>query len=157
MFLLRGNHEDRNVNRFLGFGEECTKRLGEDINLASSVWAKINDVFDQMPLAAIVCDKSTQNKVFCVHGGIGSTAMKIEEIEKIQRPIQISLGEIATQEQQLVVDLLWSDPTDTEDEAGIQPNVIRDPTGQNNIMKFGADRVEKFLKTNSMSLILRSH
>jgi protein phosphatase len=53
-------------------------------------------MFEYLPLAAIVHDKSTQNKVFCVHGGIGSTAMKIEEIEKIQRPIAISLGEIAT-------------------------------------------------------------
>lgn len=48
--------------------------------------------------------------------------MKIEEIEKIQRPISINLGEIGTQEQQLVVDLLWSDPTDSEEELGITPN-----------------------------------
>ena len=99
IFLLRGNHEDKNVNRYLGFGEECAKRLGEDINLQSSVFAKINEMFEYLPLAAIIHDKSTQNKVFCVHGGIGSSAMKIEEIEKIQRPISISLGEIATQEQ----------------------------------------------------------
>lgn len=96
IFLLRGNHEDRNVNKYLGFGEECTKRLGEDINQASSVFAKINEMFDWLPLAAIILDKGSQNKVFCVHGGIGSTAMKVEEIEKIQRPIQINLGEIAT-------------------------------------------------------------
>jgi diadenosine tetraphosphatase ApaH/serine/threonine PP2A family protein phosphatase len=56
-------------------------------------------MFDYLPLAAIISDKSTQNKVFCVHGGIGSSAMKIEEIEKIQRPITITLGEIATSEQ----------------------------------------------------------
>jgi protein phosphatase len=55
--LLRGNHEDKNVNRYLGFGEECTKRLGEDINLASSVFAKINEMFEYLPLAAIVIDK----------------------------------------------------------------------------------------------------
>lgn len=116
IFLLRGNHEDKNVNRYLGFGEECAKRLGEDINLQSSVFAKINEMFEYLPLAAIIHDKSTQNKVFCVHGGIGSSAMKIEEIEKIQRPISISLGEIATQEQQLVIDLLWSDPMDNEED-----------------------------------------
>jgi hypothetical protein len=56
-----------------------------------------------------------------------------------------------------VIDLLWSDPTDNDEEVGVMPNVIRDPLGVNNIMKFGADRVEKFLKTNSMSMILRSH
>lgn len=57
----------------------------------------------------------------------------------------------------MVVDLLWSDPTENEEELGISANSARDPLGQNNIMKFGADRVEKFLKTNAMSMILRSH
>jgi protein phosphatase len=57
--LLRGNHEDKNVNRYLGFGEECAKRLGEDINLQSSVFAKINEMFEYLPLAAIVLDKGS--------------------------------------------------------------------------------------------------
>ena len=30
--LLRGNHEDRNVNRHLGFGKECATRLNENID-----------------------------------------------------------------------------------------------------------------------------
>ncbi len=46
---------------------------------------------------------------------------------------------------------------DNEEELGIQPNTVRDPQAQNNIMKFGVDRVEKFLKTNSITLLLRSH
>ena len=57
-FLLRGNHEDRNVNRYLGFGQECAKRLGEDINDPNSCFAKINEAFENMPLAAIVTDRT---------------------------------------------------------------------------------------------------
>jgi hypothetical protein len=98
IFLLRGSHEDKNVNKYLGFGEECAKRLEEDINSPTSVFAKINEMFDYLPLAAIISDKASGNKVFCVHGGIGSTAMKIEDIEKIQRPVSLNLGEINTQE-----------------------------------------------------------
>jgi hypothetical protein len=51
-----------------------------------------------LPLVGIINDKKTQNKVFCVHGGIGSTAMKLEEIEKIKRPCDVSLGDIQNQE-----------------------------------------------------------
>jgi protein phosphatase len=46
---------------------------------------------------------------------------------------------------------------ENEEEMGIAPNLTRDPMGQNNIMKFGPDRVDKFLKNNNLSMILRSH
>lgn len=49
--------------------------------------------------------------------------------------------EVATLEQQLVVDILWSDPTDNDNEFGIVKNVVRDPGGTGNIVKFGPDRV----------------
>mmetsp|Transcript_3271 Transcript_3271/g.3244 ORF Transcript_3271/g.3244 Transcript_3271/m.3244 type:complete len:150 (+) Transcript_3271:391-840(+) len=98
IFLLRGNHEDKMVNKYLGFGEECARRLGEDINNPNSVFIKINEMFDYLPLGAVIVDKHTQNKVFCVHGGIGSSAVKIEEIEAIKRPCEVNLGDINSQE-----------------------------------------------------------
>lgn len=94
IFLIRGNHEDRNVNRHLGFGQECAQRFGENIDDPNSIYQKINDVFDWLPMAALINDKQTGNRIFCVHGGIGNSITKIEDIEKIPRPLKITLGNI---------------------------------------------------------------
>jgi len=78
--------------------------------------------------------------VFCCHAGIGSTVNKIEDIEKIQRPIQVTLNDVFNADQQTLIDLLWSDPVDAEEEntsLDVVPNTIRDPSGTNNITKFG--------------------
>lgn len=67
------------------------------------------------------------------------------------------MHEVSTPEQQLVVDILWSDPTDSDQELGIQPNFVRDPNGTGNIVKFGPDRVKQFLENNGLKYILRAH
>ena len=57
--LLRGNHEDKWINNAFGFAEECSSRLGEDPNDPDSVFAKINDLFDWLPLAAVIAIRSS--------------------------------------------------------------------------------------------------
>jgi protein phosphatase len=157
IFMLRGNHEDRNVNKYLGLGQECNRRLGEDINDPNSIFQKLNDMFEYLPMAAIVNDKSTNNKVFCVHAGISATNQKVEDIEKIQRPLKITLGQINNETQQMAMDLLWSDPAINDDILGAHPNLVRDPTKQNNMSVFGADIVDKFLKLNQLQLMIRGN
>ena len=148
--LLRGNHEDRWINSAFGFQTELINRLSDDQE-NPVIFSKFNDFFDYLPLAAIINDT-----VLCLHGGIGSSITTISDIEKIQRPLEV-VHEVSNAEQQLVVDILWSDPTDSDIETGIQPNSTRDPNGVGNIVKFGPDRVEDFLKTNGLTLILRAH
>jgi diadenosine tetraphosphatase ApaH/serine/threonine PP2A family protein phosphatase len=148
--LLRGNHEDRWINSAFGFQTECINRLNEDPE-NTIVFNHFNDLFDRLPLAAIVNDT-----VLCLHGGIGSSITSISDIEKIKRPLEV-IHEVTNIDQQLVVDILWSDPTDSDGELGIQPNTTRDPTGVGNIVKFGPDRVFEFLKNNNLGLILRAH
>ena len=65
--------------------------------------------------------------------------------------------EVTTALEKLVVDILWSDPTENDSELGIQPNHVRDPHGTGNIVKFGPDVVQAFLKKNKLSKILRAH
>jgi len=81
---LRGNHEDKWINNGFGFSDECAIRLGEDPNELDSVFCRINRVFEWLPLAAIV-----EDKILCLHGGIGSSLNYIEEIESLPRPLEV--------------------------------------------------------------------
>ncbi len=149
--LLRGNHEDRWINNAFGFADECSMRLGEDPTDPASIFSKINEVFDWLPLSAVI-----EDKLICLHGGIGSTLITVKQIEELKRPLDV-VHEVQNAEQQLIVDVLWSDPTDTDHDLGIQPNYIRDPNSTGNIVKFGPDRVDQFLVKNGLYIILRGH
>ena len=97
--LLRGKHEDSTINRICGLGEECSIRLGENINEISSVFSQINNFFDCLPLAAAV-----QDKFLLVHSGIGSID-NLLEIKEVVRPVKV-------RNSQTVMDLLWSGTKD---------------------------------------------
>lgn len=149
--LIRGNHEDKWINNGFGFSEECAERLDEDPVDPDSVFARINQLFEYLPLAAVIDDK-----ILCLHGGIGATVKKVSDIEKLERPLEV-VHEVQTEKERLVVDILWSDPTDNDREIGIQLNTIRDPQGTGNIVKFGPDVVKEFLKNNNLLKIIRAH
>lgn len=131
MCLLRGNHEAANVNRVYGFFDECKRRC------SMKVWKTFCDVFNSMPIAAVVA-----KKIFCVHGGLSPDLPKIKEILNIRRPTEVP--EIG-----LVNDLLWSDPSDAvesweENDRGVS-------------FLFGRKVVTSFLERNGLDLVCRAH
>jgi serine/threonine-protein phosphatase PP1 catalytic subunit len=95
VFLLRGNHETRSINSAYGFREE----------VGDVMWSAFNEVFDCLPLAAVIGEK-----IFCVHGGLSPELADLSQIEDLQRPLA------ADEMSGLVCDLLWSDPTPQQDE-----------------------------------------
>lgn len=153
--LLRGHHEDKIVNSVLGFEEECAEKLVEDTKNPNSIFQRINRVFEYMPLAAVI-----ENKLLCVHGGIGQNVKKLEDIAKITKPIEIlhDFTDLkSTPEQIIVNELLWTDPvSNNEEDDKINK---RGFFGNEEIRcrKFSLERTKDFLDLNKLSMIIRSH
>jgi len=67
VFMVRGNHEDLDINARYGFGKELYKKFSSDLLLS-----KINQVYNLLPLA-LYLGAGSENKysiVQCCHGGI---------------------------------------------------------------------------------------
>ncbi|CAA7039440.1 unnamed protein product [Microthlaspi erraticum] len=140
--LIRGNHESCEVNLNYGFQAECLERILD--RKGSGAFSLVNDLFNHLPLAALI-----QKKIFCVHGGIGSSVQSVEQIDKIQRPVYMGCQ---YESARVVKDLLWSDPTENDGFLGVRGNA-RGPT----IVSFGPDVVKAFCERNKLDMIIRAH
>jgi diadenosine tetraphosphatase ApaH/serine/threonine PP2A family protein phosphatase len=134
-FLLRGNHECRQVNQIYGFYTEAQLHYGH-----AGVWSLCNEMFDLLPVAALI-----DNRVFSVHGGLSPEIPVIEKISLIPRNEELpASGPIC--------DLCWSDPEDLPPGSGWQ----RNQRGAGWL--FGADQVKAFCHDNGgLQFVTRSH
>ena len=132
IFLIRGNHETRETNEFYGFKTDIQYLYHND-----NIWGKFNDIFDFLPLAAII-----QSKIFCVHGGLSPYLSTLDDIRSIEFPLKVLTP--------LVSDLLWSDPTDFTN------NFIRESDRGIGCL-FGRTASQKFLHTNGLEILIRGH
>lgn len=142
IFLIRGNHEFSGVNSRYGFRAEIRKQF---LLKGSQIWVKFNDVFNFLPLAAIINDK-----IFCIHGGISPHLHSMDEIKNIQKPI----GENFIFDDNhfiegIVPDLMWGES---------DPNIKKWRVGDNGMsVCFGLDPVEEFVKKFKLKFICRGH
>jgi diadenosine tetraphosphatase ApaH/serine/threonine PP2A family protein phosphatase len=137
--LIRGNHEAADINALFGFRLECLERLGDEDGIW--VWKRVNALFNWLPLAALI-----EGKVLCMHGGIGRSIHRVEQIAELKRPLTMEDGG------PVLMDLLWSDPTTNDGVEGVQPS----PRGPG-LVTFGPDRVKAFCRDNGLQMIVRAH
>lgn len=124
IYILRGNHESRQVNQMYGLFNDCMNLYGH-----SGIWFHMNEIFDLLPISAVI-----DHHIFCVHGGLSPRITRIEQIAVLDRKKDIEDGAIA--------DLTWSDP-----EEGSQSFM---PNRRGNGYTFGAPQTKMFLRNNGM-------
>eukprot|EP00980_Cylindrotheca_fusiformis_P001972 scaffold443_cov125-Cylindrotheca_fusiformis.AAC.21 len=131
IYLTRGNHETKNMNKIYGFEGEVKAKYDDKI------FDLFLEVFSHLPLAAVL-----ESKVFVTHGGLPTTeGVSLNDIRKIKRGCE-------PPESGLMSDLMWSDP---------QPFPGKSPSKRGVGYSFGPDITEKFLEFNKLSLLVRSH
>lgn len=169
VFLLRGNHETRDVNGWEEhYGErsflwQCRQRFGDDVGF--KVWNTINDAFDRMPLAAVI-----DQDIFCVHGGIprpvtahedGTYGSRVQDIMNVPRVAGINppLEFEDERHQQVASDCIWSDPASEEQELkSVDPESgYGESLRGGGAICFGHKAVKDFLAQHGFSYIMRAH
>lgn len=131
MYLARGNHESKSMNKIYGFEGEVKSKLSDTF---VELFA---EVFCCLPLAHVI-----NKKVFVVHGGLFSVdGVKLSDIKAIDRFCE-------PPEEGLMCEILWSDP---------QPQPGRGPSKRGVGLSFGGDVTKRFLEDNNLDLVVRSH
>eukprot|EP00584_Thalassiosira_punctigera_P021163 CAMPEP_0172551164 /NCGR_PEP_ID=MMETSP1067-20121228/36655_1 /TAXON_ID=265564 ORGANISM="Thalassiosira punctigera, Strain Tpunct2005C2" /NCGR_SAMPLE_ID=MMETSP1067 /ASSEMBLY_ACC=CAM_ASM_000444 /LENGTH=653 /DNA_ID=CAMNT_0013338909 /DNA_START=205 /DNA_END=2166 /DNA_ORIENTATION=- len=167
VFLLRGNHETRDVNGWeehygaRSFIYQCRERFGDD--LGYKVWETTNSTFDRMPLAAVI-----DQDIFCVHGGIPRPVsdpsaeggrikdiLNVDKVAGINPPYEHEDDDY----QQVASDCIWSDPASEHQES----STVDRKTGYGDSLRgggaicFGHKAVTNFLQQQGFSYIMRAH
>ena len=131
IYLLRGNHETKEMTQQYGFQIECQSKQNKQIYL------EFCDLFDTLPLAALI-----NEKIFCIHGGLTPDLNYLDQIKSISRPVQIT-------EHGFLADLVWSDPCSEIDEWA--------PSERGLTVKWGLKVAKKFMENNKLNYIIRAH
>ncbi|XP_029655100.1 serine/threonine-protein phosphatase 5-like [Octopus sinensis] len=117
------------MNQMYGFEGEVKHKYNSDLMMS------FTNLFNNLPLAYLI-----DQQVFVVHGGLSSTDTTIEDIKNIKRVCQPP--------DQVMSDLLWSDPQVCEGVGESKRGVG---------IQFGPDVTKRFLETNQLRYIIRSH
>ncbi|VEU20197.1 DEKNAAC101050 [Brettanomyces naardenensis] len=141
-FMLRGNHETRQMTTHFTFKTECLLKYDEDVYEAAL------KSFAALPIAAIM------NKQFlCVHGGLSRDLHTLADIDGIDRFVD------DVPSRGLFCDLMWADPSsqyDTEEISEGSP-LFKENYERGCSYTFPYKAVCRFLKANGLLCVIRAH
>lgn len=137
IFLLRGNHESRQMTTFFNFRIEVLHKYDLE------TFELIMESFDMMPLACIV-----NRKFLALHGGISPGLNELADIENIFRFEE-------PPRDGLFCDILWADPVESANGSLIEK--FKYNAARSCSYYFGQQAASRFLKRNGLNSIIRAH
>jgi len=139
IILLRGNHEEEEMNKSYGFHDLLyMKYMGKSYE----IFQQFQQTFAQLPFCIL-----TWNRIFGLHGGIPISmegeVISLKEIEQVKRGLTH-----LEQFDPITAQLLWNDPREIHGTA---------PSDRGIGFFYGQDKFEEFILFNKIDLVIRSH
>ncbi|RDE14910.1 MAG: hypothetical protein C4K49_06850 [Candidatus Thorarchaeota archaeon] len=132
VFMLRGNHESKEIAEVYGFYSEVSRHY------SPGLFDSYLKVFESLPLAAF-----SPSGVFACHGGIPEGVNSSEQIAEIERHNINFPDDIAFQ-------MVWNDPREADFH-------FRASSRSDRAREFGSLAFDEFTSDLSIKLIVRSH
>lgn len=130
VYMLRGNHECEHLTQMYGFKYEAVKKY------SSNIYSAIIESFNVLPIIA------TFEDILLLHGGIPESGVSLDIIKIMQKPNNIM-------EPSIFADILWSDPNSSI--------YLFTESGRGVGHIFGGSSLFRYLKSNKMKMLIRSH
>ncbi|KAE9414144.1 hypothetical protein Angca_004610 [Angiostrongylus cantonensis] len=147
LFIIRGNHEEENLNQLYSFVSEVHFKFdaSKHAEKTESMYEHFKKVFVNLPLACLI-----GGDILGMHGGISPQLRTLQDIRDIRRPIEEFMKGT------LACDLVWSDPDTNNKVVDFEPNFERESTvgiGQ----LFSQSAVKDACARLGVKMIVRGH